>query len=780
MKFNLIIKLSVLILLIFLCSPILATAQNTNQRNAGQNVGQSAVQNIEQNAGQNTGTLRGVVTSESNNQPLHGVTVQIVQLRRSAQTDDSGAYQFTDLPIGIYTVLTHIEGFTDRTQSITIASGATAAIVDFALSLTSLREEVTVTASGQEQSVFESFQSVNVVGSTRLREQAATGIGEVLEREPGVGKRSFGPGNSRPVIRGFDGDRVLIAQDGARVNSLGFQSGDHGEPVDTLGADRVEIVKGPATLLYGSSALGGVVNVITNDDADVHQGFRGYVTGLGATVNRQGGASGGVEYGIGKVLLSFNGSAVRENDFATPLGIVRNSASRYANLNASGGYFSGKGFLIGNYIYDQRRYGIPYTAFVEENGLPGFALSALPDPGDADVDIDMRRRNARVRGGFRDVDAPITAGNFAYSYTDYKHDELEIADGAEEIGTTFTNRTSYLRGTFEQKPYRNLTGRFGFENFNRRYQTVGAEQLIDGKVKHDNFSIFGLEEIGFAKRFAVQFGGRIERNSYNPINNVYPNRSFAGFSGSAGFRANVGKGGTFVAAFTSAYRAPALEELYNFGDHVGTVTFEVGNENLRRERSNGIEFSYRQNFKRLRVDGSFFRYDIKDFVFLAFDEAGGGGGTLPLGLYSQADSRFTGADINFDFDLSKYLGAFFIGDIVNAEIKNGSVPLPRITPPRARVGLDFKYQGLSVRPEAVFVAKRAEDDIYLTETPTAGYGLLNVNGSYTFSREHYAHIFSFSAFNLTNRLYRNHLSFIKDLVPESGRGVRGSYTLRFF
>ncbi|MBC7796904.1 MAG: TonB-dependent receptor, partial [Pyrinomonadaceae bacterium] len=605
-----------------------------------------------QNAG---GTIRGTVTSETNGSPLENVTVQIVQVRRSTQTDGNGFYQFDNLPSGIYTVITHIEGFSDRTESITLSPAIVGATADFTLSLNSLREEVTVTANGQEQSVFDSFQSVNVIGSTRLREQAATGLGDVLEREAAVGKRSFGPGASRPVIRGFDGDRVLVTQDGVRVGSIGFQSGDHAEPVDTLSADRVEIVKGPATLLYGSNALGGVVNVITNDDADVHKGFRGYATGLGATVNSQGGGSGGIEYGTGKVLLSFSGSSVREGDYATPFGLVKNSASRYNNFYTSGGYFADKGFLVGNYIYDKRRYGVPFTEFVEENGLPGFALNNLPDAGDEDVDIDMRRYNGRIRGGFRDVNSFITAGNFAYSYTDYKHDEVGVADGVDQINTTFTNKVSYYRATFEQKPFQGLTGRFGFEGFNRHYQTVGSEQLIDGKVNHDSFSVFGLEEFSFAKRFAVQFGGRVERNKYNPVNDIYQDRTFTGFSGSAGFRANVAPGGNFIAAFTSAYRAPGLEELYNFGDHVGTVTFEVGDENLRRERSNGIEFSYRQKFNRVRLDSSFFYYDIKNFVFLAFDEFGGGGGTLPVGIFSQADSSYVGADVNFDVEITKNL-----------------------------------------------------------------------------------------------------------------------------
>lgn len=240
-----------------------------------------------------------------------------------------------------------------------------------------------------------------------------------------------------------------------------------------------------------------------------------------------------------------------------------------------------------------------------------------------------------------------------------------------------------------------------------------------------------------------------------------------------------------MTTFTSAYRAPALEELYNNGAHPGNLTFEIGNQNLDRERSNGIEFSLRQNYKRLRMDASFFYYNISNFVYLAPQDEDGDGvidieDGLLVGRYLQDDSRFTGGDITFDYTINKYFGAFFIGDVVKAEVKDGDVPLPRITPARARIGLDFKYKGLSVRPEGIFVRRKDEGNIFTTETPTAGYGLFNINGSYTIGGEHYAHIFTVSAFNLNDRLYRNHLTLIKDILPELGRGLRGSYTIRFF
>jgi len=764
---------------------------------------------------QDNGTIRGTVTSQTNNAPLAGVTVQITQLGRSVETNENGVYEFTNVTSGKYTLVTHTDGFSDQAQSVTVVGG-TPSTIDFALSLTALREEVTVTATGSEESVFESFQSVNAVGGTRIREQASTSIGEVLERESGVGKRAFGPGAARPVIRGFDGDRVLVVQDGIRVGSLASQSGDHGEPIDSLNLERIEVLKGPATLLYGSNAIGGVVNAVSTDENQPHEGFRGNFTGLGATNNKQGGVSGGIEYGFGKSLFNANTNYIREGDYKTPFGEIPNSAARSYGSHASFGHYADKWFMAGSFNLDRRRYGVPYAPLFEEGVLltdsdgepcePGedisrgkgsdcqydiFAIrerfsNRLPEIPEEAIDIKMRSNNFRLRGGFRDVGGAIPQGDFSINYTRYRHNEIETdAAGIDEIATTFTNNTFSYRGVFQQAKYGSLTGQFGFEGYTRDYLTVGAEQLIDGMVKQNNFSFFGLEELSFG-RVALQFGGRVETNRFRPVNTaLYSERDFTGFSGAAAARIGLWEGGSFIANFTSAYRSPSIEELYNNGAHIGTVTFEIGDQDLRRERSNGIELSLRHRTNRVRLSGSFFHYKIDNFVFLAPQDEDGNGNVdvednLPIGAYQQNDAKFTGADFTVDADIKKWLGAFFIADTVVAELQGGDTPLPRITPARIRIGLDLRYKGLSVRPEGTFVGARDIGDVFTLETPTAGYGLFNVNASYTYTKDRFAHIFSLGTSNLGNRLYRNHLSFIKDLAPEPGRGARFSYTLRFF
>ncbi len=709
---------------------------------------------------------------------LHDASVQIVQTRQSTRTDENGSFEFTNVPSGRHTILVHLEGFADATKVVTVGAAATVA-ADFQLQITSFREQVTVTSSGTEQSVFDSFQSVNSVGSTQITERGSTSIGEVLAAETGVAKRSFGPGSSRPVIRGFDGDRVLVLQDGVRTGSVGSQSGDHGEPIDPLGAERIEVVKGPGTLLYGSNALGGVVNVIGNDENEAHEGFRGFATGLAGTADRQAGFASGVEYGLKKFIFRGNLGAQRTADFETPLGRIPNSASRSNTGSFGVGYYGDKAYINGTYAVDIRRYGIPFAALFEAGPVKEGVLPVVDD----EIDLRIRSHKFRVNGGFRELTNPfLTSIQYNIDYTNYRHKEIERADGIDEVGTIFDNKTFSYRTLFEQQKYGKLTGRFGFEGFNREYEVNGAEQLITGKVKHNAISAFGLEEVNF-DRVKVQFGGRIENNRYDPENTGLLARSFTAFSGGAGINVGLWEGGAFVANYTHSNRAPALEELYNNGPHIGNVTFEIGNENLSRETANGIDLSLRHQSGKFRVTGDVYYYRINNFVFLAPQDVNGDGDVdiedgLPVARYSQSDASYFGAELSADASFNKYLGGFISLDMVRAKLVDDGIDLPRIPPARARVGLDLRYKDLSVRPEAVFTAD--QDKIFPLETRTAGYGLINVAASYTIGRQHHAHIFSVNAYNLTDKLYRNHLSFIKELVPEIGRGIRFGYTLRFF
>ena len=702
---------------------------------------------------QSGGTLRGKVTLANNGDPVHNVKVTIIQLRRSTETNDDGSYEFQNVPPGRYDVSAHLERTPDILAKAEIASGQTVT-ADFEIRLEAVREQVTVTATGSEETTFNSIQSVTIIGSLDLAKKNPLSLGEALEYELGVAKRSFGPGTSRPVVRGFDGDRVLVLQEGIGIGGLGFQSGDHGEPLDLLAQDRVEVVKGPATLLYGSNAIGGVVNAVSGHD-EAHKGVRGYITGIAGSTNDQFGGSGGIEFGTERWLFWANGGGQRADDYNTPIGTIQNSFSRYGNASGGAGYFGDKGFASLSYTHDSRNYGVPFNA----------------DEEDAEVvRLNPRRDSLQFRGGFRDLASFISGGNFTLQYNNYRHDEIEVE--TDEVGTAFKNKTFLYRAVFDQRRSGRYSGSFGFSGLYRDYKSIGEEALAPPTTQN-NFAAFGLQTIDF-DRFAFQFGGRIEHNGYSP--DGLRDRSFTGFSGSAGIRVGLGGNTNFVANYTHSYRAPSLEELYNNGPHPGNLTFEIGNPDLNRERSDGIDLSLRHNSGRVRAEANFFYYKLRDFVFLAPT------GNIEDGLieaeYDQGDSRFTGTELRFDVGLTKNIWLLSSLDYVNSKLTDTDTPLPRIPPLRGRVGFEAYAKGFRINPEVVMA--QDQDRFFPTETRTAGYATVNVNASYTLTRKHYAHIFSVNAFNLNDKLYRNHLSFIKEFAPEIGRGVRVVYTLRFF
>jgi iron complex outermembrane recepter protein len=709
--------------------------------------------------GQSAVTLRGTVTLSDGDKPVHNVLVTVLQLKRTTNTDDNGKYEFQGVPPGRYDVVAHLDRVPDIVRSVDLSSGGDATL-DFQIELAGVSEQVTITATGTEQAVSSSIQSVEVLGSVDLAKKSPVSLGEALDGELGIAKRSFGPGTARPVIRGFDGDRVLVLQDGNRIGGLGFESGDHAEPVDVLTVEKVEIVKGPATLLYGSSAIGGVVNTISGHDS-AHKGLNGYVTGVGGTNGPQGGGSAGFEYGTDKWLIWGNGGGQGSGDYNTPLGHVQNSFSREVSAAAGFGYYPEKGFFSFNYNFNKRRYGIPF------------------DPAEEDPEVvflNPKRNSFEFRGGFRDTKSFIEAGTFSAQYNHYTHGEINSF--TDEVNTAFTNKTFVYQGVFDQKRSGRLSGRFGFWGLHRDFAAAGEEALAP-PTKGNAFAAFGLETLDF-ERLSVQFGGRVENNRYRPEETeergILPNRSFTGFSGAVGIRVPTWSGGAIVANYSHSYRAPALEELYNNGPHPGNLAFEIGDPNLKRELGDGFDFGVRHSSKRVRFEANGFYYHIRDFIFLA--PTGDIEDGLTVAEYVQGTTRYAGTEARFDTALHRGIWLNLGLDYVNAKLTESDTPLPRIPPLRGRVGLELRYKGLLLNPEMVMA--NHQDQIFPTETPTAGYAVFNLSGSYLIAQQHAAHIISFNFFNAGDALYRNHLSFIKEFAPEMGRGFRVTYTFRFF
>jgi iron complex outermembrane receptor protein len=715
-------------------------------------------------AAQTTGTIRGSVSIEADESRLHHATVRIPKLRRTAQTEHDGTFEFRDVPPGQYEVVAHMHALTDRRQMVQVTPGATVE-VNFELVLGAMHQEITVTASGREETTLESFQTVTSLDGHQLSTRnTAPSLGELLDHQTGIAKRSFGPGTSRPVVRGFDGDRVLILQDGTRTGTLSSQSGDHGEPVDGAALERIEVVRGPGTLLYGSNAIGGVVNVITRHhelDQHPHPGLTAHVTGLAGSANGLGGGNGGFEYGVGNYLLWAMGGGQRTGDYKTPIGTVDNSGAYLRQTSAGLGRFGETAFYSIMYGLQDGRYGVPPF---EQHDVE----AAETEHSHEHIKVDWRRHNTRFHGGWKGLSGPIESFRATLNYSDWKHTELED----EAIGTRFFNKQFTYRGMFEQQKHGPFSGSFGVWGMRRDFKASGEEALAP-PVDQNAFAVFGFEELKF-DRLRLQFGMRVEHNSYSPSGEVQ-SRSFTGASASAGVYVPTWRGGAAVFNYTTSYRAPALEELYNFGPHLGNLTFEIGNSRLSRERGHGFELSVRHSTDKLRAEFTGFRNGLNEFIYLAPTGAVNEG--FIVADYAQSNARYLGAEARVDIAMQRDLWLNLGFDVVDAQLRS-AVSLPRIPPVRGKVGLDFRHGSFNLKPELVLANRQHQ--VFPTETQTAGYALANLMATYVLATEHLSHLFGVSVFNVSDRLYRNHLSFIKEVAPEIGRGIRFSYTMNFF
>ncbi|MYA80327.1 MAG: TonB-dependent receptor, partial [Acidobacteriia bacterium] len=331
-------------------------------------------------------------------------------------------------------------------------------------------------------------------------------------------------------------------------------------------------------------------------------------------------------------------------------------------------------------------------------------------------------------------------------------------------------------------------------------------------VSQSGFAVFALEELDF-ERVKFQFGGRLETQKYRPAfsergmgegedhdhDHVEDDleeeghgheeeeehhhepadaiqRTLTGASVSAGVHADTWKDGVFVMNYAHSYRAPALEELYNFGPHAGTLSFEIGDPRLEAETGNGMDFSLRHNAGRVRGEFNVFYYDFDNFIFpFAPGEVEGG---LPVIEFTQLDARFVGTEAGLDVAIHPNLWLNLGADFVDAQETVRNTPLPRIPPLRGKIGVDVDYGGFRLTPQLILASQ--QDQTFTGETRTPGYAVVNLKASYTIARQHLVHQFAVNVFNIGDRLYRNHSSYIKDLAPEIGRGVRFTYTMRFF
>ncbi len=806
---------------------------------------------------QETGALRGTVTLVENGDPVDGAVILILGTGAFTFTDN-GVFEFTDIPAGSYVVTAQREHLTTVQEPVTVAAGETVT-VEFALTLSPLREEVTVTAEATAgaEATLQAFNAVTTLDAFDIAREAPSTIGEALEDEPGIANRSFGPGASRPIVRGFGGDRVHIIEDGIPAGDVSATSDHHGITIDPHSAERIEVTRGPATLLYGSNIV-GLINVITPHAAyrnlltppesygdTLLDGTRGRFGADATSANAQVGTYANLQHSRGNLLYWGSGAYRQSGDYETPEGSVFNSGAELSSGRAGLGYFGDRFFSSLSLTLEDSRFGLPFEdRFHSHGGEDDHDHDHEADGQDPEdrlaIDMASQRRVARLDIGVRNIDNPVIQGiRTGFHVVDVEDDHVDTLGGIENTDTRVTNRTYITRTLVYQRQQEHLTGRFGSELRFRDFAVTGSEAIAP-RTEQVSLSAFGYEELTFG-RFRLQVGGRLERTDYDAAGRpVLPghdhdeagheggddhdddhghdhdegddhdddhdmhddhdedghdddhddhgdagdermlvppdprDRQFIAASASVGMHVDLGGSSAVVANFTHSHRVPALEELYNFGPHLGN--FEIGSPDLDAETMRGLEVSFRQRVGRVQGEANFYVYGIDDFIFgdLTNDIVD----NLRILNIQQGDSRFVGFDARGSLRLGGEVWATLGLGYVQATLTTTGEPLPRIPPLRGTLSLDVPVGQLTVSPELLFAGR--QDRIFRDETETGSYSVVNLDASYVWPRQHVAHVLSLSGFNLTNALYRNHTSFIKDLAAEMGRGFRVGYSLRFF
>jgi iron complex outermembrane receptor protein len=583
--------------------------------------------------------VQGRLFNALSQEPIAGARVTVEELRRDTMSGADGTYRFENVPPGTYHVLVRVQGY--NTQRTEVAVGSSAVSLDIEVGPELHFTEV-VSVSPQARNQFESYQPTTVLGGQDLAIQLQGSLGAALEAQPGIAERSFGPAPSRPVIRGLDGDRVLILEDGQRTGDLSSQSGDHGVNINPAAASRIEVVRGPASLLYGSNAIGGLVNVIT-ETIPIRRlsGVTGSFTFDGGTAASEAGGAGSVDWGNGRVALHADLSGRRSGDVATPEGDIENTQSRggFGNLGVS--WTGDRSYAGGSYGYDDVRYGIPFI----EGG---------------EIQLTPRRHTFSLRAGGNGLDGAIESYRVTLGHRRYRHEELE----GDEVGTRFSNDTTELEALVSHRQMGRLKGTVGGWVMNRAFAAVG-EEALSPPVDHRGVAGFIYEEVTWP-HLTLQFGGRVEHARYEPEIDL-PARNFTNFSGSLGLlvqpavtRDNV----TIALSLARAARHPALEELYFEGEHPGNFAFEIGNPELESERAIGFDLSLRWKHPRASGEVTYFINNINDYIFrnpveddddhdLGHDHDD----EFPIIEFLAADSRLQGIEMHGDLALAQRLFA---------------------------------------------------------------------------------------------------------------------------
>jgi iron complex outermembrane receptor protein len=640
---------------------------------------------------------------------------------------------------------------------------------------------IVVTANPLGRYADELTQPVTVLTGDDLLKKLQPTIGETLSQELGIRSTYFGPNASRPVIRGLDGDQIQILQNGVGNLDASSASVDHNVAIDPLSVKRIEVIRGPAALLYGSKAVGGVVNVIDNriPDERISEKITGAADARFNSANKERSGSILLEGGVGNYAWHASGFKRTTGDLSIP-GYPRSNRLRGEEALAADEVET-KGKLP-NSQSDSKGGTVGVSKFFKK-GYFGAALTnyntnygTVAEP---DVTIRMKQQRLDIAGAYREPLESVKEVKYKLGLSDYEHTEFE----GSEAGTVFKNRGYDSRVEIVHNKLGLLEGAVGFQSGVSDFSALGSEAFLPSTTTTNN-SGFIFEEIPLGN-LRIQFGGRFdyqtvkvkESLSFGPADS----RNDLTGSGSAGFVYNPVKGYAIAVSSSYTQRAPNAQELYANGPHLATNTFGVGNKNLDVQKSQGLDLSFRKELGLVKGEVNFFYNRFQNFITSVASGDNDLENDLPIYNYVNLNAEFYGAEAKTEFtayDVNSHKLAFEMrGDYVEARNSDTKKPLPRIAPLRIGSSAIYKYQKIGLRLDADYTF--AQNRVAQFERPTDGYTMLNAGVDYAMKVGLTNSTLYLKATNLLNEDARSHTSFLKDIAPLAGRsimiGIRSSF-----
>lgn len=637
----------------------------------------------------------------------------------------------------------------------------------------------------------ETAMPVTVLSGDALSRAAAATIGDTLNNAPGLANASFGPGVGQPVIRGQQGPRVTILQNGTSSADASNLSADHAVAVEALLAESIEVLRGPATLLYGGGAIGGVVNVVDNRiPTKPQQELTGGVeyrhdaaADMDTVVMRGDGGSGNLAFHLDGLYRDWNeleipGGAGEEEALGDH-GVIDNTDGRTRSVTAGGSYHLPSGFFGIAINRLENEYGIPAGAHEHhEDELSDGILPLAEDHSDHEeaggVRIDMEQTRFDVALHLHEPLPGLEVVRSFVTYTDYQHREIE---GSGEVGTIYSNDSWEGRLELVHEPVLGVHGVVGLQVKSGEFSALGAEAFIPVTESADT-GLFVLEDYHLGA-WTFETGLRLDWASRNPSGSPAPEQHFRALSASASALWDLAEQWQLGLALSRAERAPATEELYSNVQatgpqdwivHAATDAIELGNPDLGTEVSNNADLSLHWDRGGHHVEVTLYFNDFSDYINLS-NTGLERDGTQVL-RYSQNDTRFAGIEIDSEFALGSLAGGQVLlgvfGDVIHGELEAGG-DVPRL-PPR-RIGGRLQWSGDALQFWTRVISAADQDRPGINEAETAGYTRWDAGAEYRISPGASDLTLFVSLNNIGDEDIRLSTSFLRDVAPEAGRSI---------